>query len=143
MPDKLEAQPAYRFYVEVNRIVQAVFTEVSGLQIDVDTFEVTEGGNNSFVRKLPGHVRVGDITLKRGMTKSNDLYTWTVDIIHGKIDRRTVSVIMYDVHAKEIARWNFNNAYPIRWVGPSFTSTSNGVAIESLTLTHEGLVVSN
>src|SRR5262252_7145664 len=108
------AQPACRFYVEVEGITQAVFTEVSGLSLEVVTEDVEEGGNNSYVHRMPGRCKIGNITLKRGMTKSNDFLKWNLDMAQGTINRRNISLIMYNVDGTELMRWNFINAYPVK-----------------------------
>ena len=112
MPSTEEAYPSYRFYVEIAGVPQAVFTEVSGLQIETEITEYEEGGNNDFVHRLPGRTKIGNITLKRGMTSSNELLQWFLKIARGSIDRRNVTVIMYDSAGKELFRWNFIEAYP-------------------------------
>jgi phage tail-like protein len=59
----------------------------------------------------------------------------------GNIDRRHVTVRMFDTAGKELSKWSYVNAYPVRWIGPSLNSSSNAVAIETLELAHEGLQV--
>jgi phage tail-like protein len=134
-----EAYAAYRFYVQIEGVPQAVFTELSGLQLETEVEEVVEGGNNGFVHKMPGRTKVGNITLKRGMTKSNELFKWYIDIAQGKISRRNVSVIMYDAAGEPVMRWHFDKAYPVKWIGPQFSASSNTTAIETLELAHSGL----
>jgi phage tail-like protein len=34
-------------------------------------------------------------------------------------------------------RWNFSNAWPCKWTGPSFNATGNSIAVESLEIMHE------
>ena len=87
MPSTEEAYPSYRFYVEIAGVPQAVFTEVSGLQIETEITEYEEGGNNDFVHRLPGRTKIGNITLKRGMTSSNELLQWFLKIARG--DRKS------------------------------------------------------
>jgi phage tail-like protein len=116
-----------------------VFTEVSGLQVEMQVTEYQEGGNNGFIHRLPGPVKVSNITLKRGLTTSNDFFKWCMEVATNKVRRRHLSVLMYDTKGTEVVRWNFHNAYPVKWVGPSFTSTSTATAIETLELAHEGL----
>jgi phage tail-like protein len=129
-----------RFYVMIDGTAQAVFTEVSGLQIETEVQEYAEGGNNGFVHRLPGRTRVGNITLKRGLTGSNELFKWYMQIASGqKIDRRNISLVMYDVAGVELLRWNFLMAYPVKWIGPQFEATGNAAAIETLELAHAGL----
>ena len=131
----------YRFYVEIAGVPQAVFTEVSGLQIETEITEYEEGGNNDFVHRLPGRTKIGNITLKRGMTSSNELLQWFLKIARGSIDRRNVTVIMYDSAGKELFRWNFIEAYPVKWTGPQFTAASTEAAVETLELTHNGMTI--
>ncbi len=141
MPTTEEAYPSYRFYVEIAGVPQAVFTEVSGLQLETEVTELEEGGNNDFVHRLPGRTKIGNITLKRGMTSSNELLQWFLKIARGSIDRRNVTVIMYDSAGKELFRWNFIEAYPVKWTGPQFAAASTEAAVETLELTHNGMTV--
>jgi phage tail-like protein len=124
----------------IDGTAQAIFTEVSGLQIETEVQEYAEGGNNGFVHRLPGRTRVGNITLKRGITGSNELFKWYMQIASGqKIDRRNISLVMYDVAGVELLRWNFLMAYPVKWIGPQFEANGNAAAIETLELAHAGL----
>jgi phage tail-like protein len=129
-----------RFYVIVESLTKAVFTELSGLQMETEVFEYQEGGNNSYVHRLPGRTKVGNITLKRGMTSGNELFTWYLENQQGKrITRRSVSVVMYDTIGNELMRWNFINAFPVKWVGPQFTAGGNQAAVETLEIAHDGI----
>jgi phage tail-like protein len=128
-----------RFYVQVGGLTQAVFTELSGLQIETEVFEYQEGGNNSYAHRLPGRSKVSNITLKRGITHNNELFKWCRDITVGKVDKRNVSVLMFDTEGNEIARWDFLKAFPVKWSGPQFQAEGRNTAIESLELAHEGL----
>ncbi len=130
-----------RFYVEMGGESQAVFTEVSGLQIQMDVVEYEEGGSNGFVHRLPGRTKVGTLTLKRGMACSDEFFKWQAQIALGTIARRNVSIVMYDVTGTEKLRWNFINAYPIKWTGPQMTADGTAVAVETLELAHDGLAM--
>ena len=134
-----DAYPSCRFYVMFGDSVQGVFTEVSGLQIEMDVMEYQEGGNNGFVHRLPGFTKVSNITLKRGMTKSNDFFKWCTAMANGKFTRRNVSIVMYDPAGNELIHWDFENAYPIKWIGPQFRATDTTAAIETLELAHGGM----
>lgn len=134
-----EAYPICRFYVMFDQAVQGVFTEVGGLQIETNVMEYQEGGNNGFVHRLPGFTKVSNITLKRGMTKSNDFFKWCTSIASGQLTRRNVSIIMYDTKGDELMHWDFHNAYPVKWIGPQFRASDATAAIETLELAHEGM----
>ena len=134
-----DVHPARRFYVEIEGHTQAVFTEVSGLQVEMQVFEYQEGGNNGFIHRLPGPVKVSNIILKRGLTTSNDFFKWCMEVALRQVSRKHLSVLLYDTLGEEVVRWNFHNAYPVKWVGPQFNSTSTATAIETLELAHDGL----
>lgn len=136
-----EAYPGCRFYVLFDDQAQGVFTEVSGLQVEMDIMEYQEGGNNGFVHRLPGFTKVSNLTLKRGITSSNEFYSWLNDISNGNLKRRHVTVVMYDVKGTELMRWNFLHAYPVKWVGPQLRAADNTVAVETLELAHGGISV--
>lgn len=129
-----------RFYVFIGNKAQALFTELSGLQVETEVFEYSEGGTNGFVHQLPGRTRVSRLTLKQGMVASDDLFRWYLDMAYGKkVERRNISVVMFDEAGEELRRWNFLNAYPVRWVGPSLEAGSGSTAVETLELAHDGL----
>lgn len=136
-----EAIPSWRFYLNIGADTAAVFTEVSGLQAEMETLDIEEGGENSFVHRLPGRIKSSNLTLKRGMTKSNELYKWFADVASGKVDRKNVSLVIYDVKGEPLATWNFNNAYPVKWSGPQFQAAGNAAAIETLELAHDAMLL--
>jgi phage tail-like protein len=127
----------FRFLVEIEGIQQAGFKECSGLGSQIEVVEYREGGENSAVRKLPGRVAYPDIVLKWGVTKSHELYDWHRAVINGQLQRKNGSVILLDGERKEVLRWNFYDAWPSKWEGPTLNAMGNRVAIESLTLTCE------
>lgn len=134
-----EAYPNCRFYVEIGKERQAVFTEISGLQVETEVMDYEEGGNNSFVHRLPVRTKVSNLILKRGITKANEFFKWYAEIARGTITRRHISVIMCDTTGKELIRWNFTNAYPVKWVGPQFSADGSAIAIETIELAHDGM----
>lgn len=139
MAEKTDAYGATRFYVQIEGVHHAVFTEISGLQVETEVFEYREGGNNGFVHRLPGPIRVGNITLKHGLVGSAELFKWYMRVAAGTFEPQNVSVIVYDSQGKETARWNFVKAYPVRWVGPILHGDASEVAIETLELAHAGI----
>jgi phage tail-like protein len=127
----------FRFLVEIEGIQQAAFTECSGLGSEVHVVEYRSGNEPTATRKLAGRVSYPNIVLKWGVTQSRELYNWHLQVIQGNVQRKNGSVILLDDAGQESVRWNFFNAWPSRWEGPTLNAMSNGVAIESLTLTCE------
>jgi phage tail-like protein len=58
----------------------------------------------------------------------------------GVVQRKNGSIVLLDDAGAEKVRWNFHDAWPTKWTGPSFNATGNEVAIEALEIAHEGLV---
>ncbi len=139
MSEKPEAYAVSRFYVMFGNEPQGVFTEVSGLQVEMDVMDYQEGGNNGFVHRLPGITKVSNITLKYGLTRNHDFYKWFMEIASGKFSSRNLSIVMYDADGTELMRWDFLHAYPVKWIGPQFRSTEAAAAVETLELAHEGM----
>ena len=139
MPTGTRTDPyrGYNFLVEIDGITQAGFQEVSGLDASSDPIEYREGNDPNHVRKLPGLNKYSAITLRRGITDSDELWRWYQTVQAGKPERRNGSIVLLDDAGQEKIRWNFVNAWPTKWTGPSFNSTSNAVAVEGLDIAHE------
>lgn len=129
---------AHRFMVELDGMLVAGFSEVSGLSVETETEEIREGGLNQYVHRLPSRTKLVPLILKRGMTLSNDLWNWYADVIRGRFTRKSGSIILYNEMEQEFRRWNFYDAYPTKWIGPELHATNSEVAVEQIELTHNG-----
>ncbi len=139
MPTGTRTDPyrGFNFLVEIDGITQAGFQEVGGLDTSTDPIDYREGTDPTHVRKLSGLTKYSPISLKRGITDSDELWKWRETVIGGKTDRKNGSIVLLDETGAEKLRWNFVNAWPSKWTGPAFNSTGNAVAIETLEITHE------
>jgi phage tail-like protein len=130
---------AHRFVVEIENLIVGGFSEVSGLQVEVETEDYQEGGVNDYVHKLPKIAKYPNITLKRGITDSDVLWNWHQDVVKGMIKRKGGRIVLLDSEGNEKWHWIFREAYPVKWVGPDFKSDGNAIAIEAIELAHHGL----
>jgi phage tail-like protein len=131
----------YRFLVEISGLVVGGFSAVSGLESTTDVEERQEGGLNGYVHKLPTQTRFSNLTLKRGMCDSSDLWDWYQGVAYGNgksVSRKDGSIILRDRLGKEVCRWNFTGAFPVKWVGPELNAMSSEIAVETLELAHNG-----
>lgn len=131
-----------RFKVQFSGGVQAElhFTEASGMDIEMEVFEYKEGGNHTHVYRLPGRFKQGNLTLKRGITEDGkDLWAWFTGMLNGDYKAANVTVSLMDVSNKVMRSWTFRDAYPIKWSATPMTAEQNAVAVETLTLAHQGL----
>ena len=135
--ERVDPYKNFRFLVEIDGIVQAGFSEVSGFGSDIEVVEYREGGDPNRVRKLTGKVSYPDLTLKWGLTDSRDLYDWHHTAVNGEMVRKNGAVIQLDDVGEEVMRWNFYQAWPSKWNGPDFNATGNEVSIDELTVSCE------
>ena len=84
---------------------------------------------------------VGDVTLKRGITSDMQIWDWRARVEEGDMDgaRTNCSIAMQDRNYKDVARWDFELAWPSKVSGPSLKSDSNEFGLEELVLVHEGM----
>ncbi|HEX6158603.1 MAG TPA: phage tail protein [Thermoanaerobaculia bacterium] len=129
---------AFNFEVQIDSSTVAGFREVTGLSFTTDPVEYREGTDVPLhVRKLTGLRKFGNLTLKRGFTQNDELWTWYKNILNGVEDRRNGAIVMHDEQHNEVLRWNFESAWITKWEGPAMNATSNDVAIESVELAVE------
>jgi phage tail-like protein len=129
----------FNFRVELDGIQRAAFHEASGFDSSIDVIEHREGGNNITTRKVPGMNKFGNITLKWGVTDDHALDDWYQETRDGKLVRRNGSIVLLDRQGEEVARWDFERAWPTKYTLPSFSAEGNDIAIQTLELAHEGL----
>lgn len=129
-----------RYHVEIDGIEHAAFSEVSGLQIEIVTEEIIEGGTNNCVYTLPVRAKVGRITLKRGITVGHELLKWQLQVVHGLLLPRNVTIVVYQTNGTELGRYSLTGAYPVKWSAPQLASAGEVVAVETLELAHSGTI---
>ena len=130
--------PSY-FLIKIDGIDPiGAFMSCSGLHIEYDVMQYTEGGNNDFVYQLPGHVRYSNIVLSRGMTDKDNLTKW-LEKTKTEPELHDVIIQGLDQTQKAIRTWTFTEAFPVRWNGPTFDANGGGIATEELEIAHSGL----
>ena len=131
---------SYNFQVQIRGVVEGHFTQCSSMSIKVDAISYREGGIQQIVHRLPGQVEYGDITLRYGLTNSSDLFDWMMSAVNGKVDRRTVAIVLLDADGvSEKLRWSLSNAWPSAWRAAPLDALNREVAIEELTLVYESI----
>jgi phage tail-like protein len=130
---------SFRYRVEIEGIQHAGFTEVAIADSAQDPIEYREGTHPPTMRKIPGLVKYGNVTLKWGITDSMDLYKWRKAIEDGKTagNRKNMAIVLMDEEGKEKSRWNFSNAWPTKYDPADLKATANEIAIETLEIAHE------
>lgn len=130
----------FRFFVEIDAVIKAGFSECSGFGSELEVIEYREGGDDATVRKLRGKVKYPDITLKWGITDSMDLYNWHLSAVKGELKKRNGAILLLDERTREErARWNFYAGWATKYTAPSFNAKGNDVAIDTFVIACERL----
>lgn len=142
----LRARPysQFNFLIDIGagdtNAVPAGFQEVSGLGMEITVAEYRAGNEkDNIARKITGIYKVPDVTLKRGVIGSLDLYGWLNEVRNGNQNAlRTVTIQLQNEDHSEIAQeWKLTNARPIKYTGPSLNGKGTDVAVEELVLACE------
>lgn len=130
------------FAIEFQGQISGAFRECSGLGSENEVIESKASGPDGriIIKKIPGNMKWNNITLKRGITDTIDMWEWRALVEDGKVNeaRKNGAIVMYSHDGKPVARWEFVNAWPSKLTGPTANATANEVAIEELEITHEG-----
>lgn len=136
---KYDVAGVFRFVVEIDGLLVGGFTHVSGLEVETEEEEYNEGGLNEYSHHLPVRTKYSRLILRRGFASSKELWDWHAQVASGTIKRKNGSIILLDGRGHEICRWNFFDAYPVKWTGPELDSESSRIAIETLEIVHNGI----
>ena len=131
----------FSFFVEMDSVTIAEFSEVSGLQAEIETLEWKEGGNNHYSHTLPVRTRWPHLTLKRGVADQS-FWDWFSACSNGSVSRRGLSIALYSwttTGSASVMRWSVVGALPVKWSGPTLKAGANELAFETIELAHNGL----
>ncbi len=141
-----------RPYVQFNFLVnlgdnvtegpEAGFQEMSNIGMEVTVAEYRNGNmRENSVQKITGLNKATDVTMKRGVIGSLNLYRWLDDIRNGNQNaQRTVTIqLQNEDHTQVVQVWKLLRAKIIKQVSGPFNAKGNDVAMEELTIAYERL----
>jgi phage tail-like protein len=138
----------FNFAVEIHvpgvskQVCNAAFSECDGLDMTMDVKTIREGGNNGRQIRLTGPVSYGQVTLKRGMTSSFDLWDWFSAVVSDPKLRADAQIVVFAPDGKT-ARITFllSRCLPVKLKAPALNAREANVAIEELQLAYESLTM--
>jgi phage tail-like protein len=138
-----DALIANHIAIEIGGKISGFFTSISGLgsETAVIDHKIVAKGSVPVDRKVAGRLSWGDITLKRGVTTNLDFWQWRQEVVTGNVAKARMdgSIIMYSQEGTEVARWNFEKAWPSKVSGPEASAEGNDIAVEEVVIVHEGI----
>jgi phage tail-like protein len=138
--------PIPKFHFSVNWGGTKIgFTEVTGLEVSTEVIEYRQGASLEYHKiKMPGMQKFSNITMKRGMFQSdNEYYNWWNTVALNTIERRDITISLLNESHEPVVSWKIKNAWPVKVQSTDLKSDGNEVAIESIEIAHEGLVIQN
>jgi phage tail-like protein len=145
MTDDFNMPVAFHFSVSLEGAgifeTDAAFREVSGLETEIATEEVREGGENTFVHQLPNGRRQGMLKLQRGLATGDDqLMAWCKQVLesplNSEIKTATLLVKLLDAEQSPVAMWSVQNCWPVKWQIGGFDAMKNALAVETIELSY-------
>ena len=143
MADAKKPRPTNHFRLEVGgREAAGQFREVSGLDAENEIVEQKETDANGMpiIIKVPGGLKWSNIELKRGVDIDKGLWEWRYQVETGGPDqaRTDCTLELCDYDGSPIATYQIKQAWPSKYMGAAMNAGSNEIAVEGITLCHEG-----
>lgn len=144
MADREDPLVAFKFGLEIEGKLSGIFTNVGGIGSETEVIQqkaVNSETGETIIQQIPGRLTWTPVSLKRGVTSNLDIWEWRKLVVEGKVEdaRTNCSIIAYSQDNTEIARWNFENAWPSKVVGPEMDAGSTTYMVEDVTIVHEGV----
>lgn len=144
MADREDPLVAFKFGLEIEGKLSGYFTTVGGIGSESEVVEhkiVNPDTGETIIQKIPGRLTWTEVSLKRGVTSSIDVWEWRQEVVDGKVDdaRTNCSIVAFNQANEEIARWNFEMAWPSKVTGPDMDSGGTDYMVEEMTIVHEGM----
>ena len=146
------------FLVTVSQIAgTAAFSEVTGVESSVDVIEFRQGNSGSLAPvKIPGLVKHGNVTLRMGYILESAFKTWIQECVsetRGQMPRYDVTIELIDINPGAPTQtvtsptgtrtWTLTTAWVAKYNAPDLDAKNSDVAIESVELAYEELVIPN
>ncbi|HEY3079924.1 MAG TPA: phage tail protein [Chloroflexota bacterium] len=139
---------SFNFAVEINvrdlspKVCNASFQECDGLEMSMEPKTIREGGNNGAQVRLTGPLSFGQLTLKRGMTATFDLWDWFSGVLRDPGLRADAEVVLLAQDGQtERARFVLKRCLPTKLKAPPLNAKDGVVAIEELQVAYESLTL--
>jgi len=139
-----------RFKVEVGGVDLGSWTKCDGLKVDFKTEPRKSGGQYAFIYWLPKQIEWGKVSLTRAMTSkdSNAMRSFLsskaaeYNDIGGNLayEDGTAKITLFDAHGQEVINWELRGVHVDGWKVASFDAGKTSIALETLTLCHEGFL---
>jgi phage tail-like protein len=129
----------FKFRVTIPGIPSKIgFQKVTGLSKEINVVEYDESAFE-YTHKLPGKTSFGEVTMERGMFADSSMLD-QMKVITNPDFRTTMIIQLCDRFGNAKRTWKLAEAWISKWEGSDLDSTSDDVAIETITVQYEYLL---
>ena len=137
-----DALTAARFSLTIDGVEIAQFSELAGINSEVEPVELMEtDGDKLFLKKLPGKRKPPTVTLKRGKNQDMGIFAWHQSVVEGQLmaARKSCTLTMYATDGKATAKYYLESAWPSKVEISALKAGASEVLYETVTLTCEDI----
>ena len=127
------SKPHVSFSTKAEGVDMAGFQQLEGMGVEIEVIEYQDG-DDPVLRKRPGRVKYGDITLERPYTGATDVQEWANEAARSKAQRRDVTIVMLDPSATTVREFTLIDCFPSSW---ELATDDKGLVIEKIELAVE------
>ena len=114
------------------------FQSASGLNVDLDTEAVKEGGENRFTHNLPVRSKYSDLVLKRGVLTDSGVIAWCRNAFENfTFQPTTVQVHLLNASHEPLITWTLTHTWPLKWSVSDMNAAEGSVLVETLELSYQ------
>src|SRR5438876_7599229 len=115
---------AHRFSIEIDGVAVGGVHKIEGLDHESEVVEYHDGEDGT-THYRPGRQKAGTIRVEKDFSSTKEFYTWRKAVIDGKVDRKSISVIIHNDAGEEAMRYNFFDCWPRKYIGPSLNARNS------------------
>lgn len=125
--------------------VPIAFSDVSGLSLEIQTEDITEGGGNDYVIRLPKPPKAKNLVLKRALSATPpEIIEWAKKAVEEFVfEPRTIVLSIIDYTDTPVKTWNFQGAYPVKLSVSDLSASKSEIVIETLELAYRKVTLVN
>jgi len=130
----------FQFMVMINFFMMGEFQSIDGLQRQVDTETLQEGGRSGGPHVRVKHGKEGTLTLKSGMMDRSGLWDWMEGVKVGYDFRREITIIQFNRKYQPVRIWQATNAFPRRIKSGALDAMNSSLPVDEIEIVFERLI---
>jgi phage tail-like protein len=127
---------AHRFTIEIDGVAIGGVHTIEGLEHEHEVVEYHDG-DEGVTRFRPGRQKPGTIKITRDFSATKEFYSWRKSVLDGKVDRKSISVVLLNDAGEEAMRYNLYECWPKKYHGPALNARNSAHATEALEIAFE------